>query len=214
MALARRSMHAQIAETLRERILDETYPPGFRLVELRLAEEFGTSQAPVREALRELEAQRLVEVIPYKGTRVREVGVDEMLQAYQARAAIEEAAARIGAARPDATWDAVEAAQAAVRAAAAAGDAGAYAAADRDFHRAIVAASENMHLLGFWDALGSETRARVLLGKLDFSLEALASEHEPVVAALLAGDGEAAGRGLREHAEGIRQVVAAGLRDL
>ena len=71
---ARDSMRDQIRRELTKlRIVNGTYRPGERLVELQVAKEFNTSQAPVREAFRELEALRLVESQAYRGTRVREI---------------------------------------------------------------------------------------------------------------------------------------------
>ena len=70
MVVNRAVFREQIKDALVQRILDGTYEPGQRLVELRIAEEFGVSQAPVREALRELEILRLVESEPFRGARV------------------------------------------------------------------------------------------------------------------------------------------------
>ena len=68
--------------------------PGERLVETRIAQELGTSQAPVREALRDLELLRLVESEPFRGSRVRAFGEDELIEVYPVRASLEELAAR------------------------------------------------------------------------------------------------------------------------
>src|SRR5947209_4717619 len=78
MTVRRDCMRDQIRKELIKRIVDGTYRPGDRLVELQVAREFNTSQAPVREALRELEALRLVESETYRGTRVREISRREM----------------------------------------------------------------------------------------------------------------------------------------
>ncbi|MFL5692350.1 MAG: GntR family transcriptional regulator, partial [Ktedonobacteraceae bacterium] len=75
--LSRISLRAQIKEILLKRILNGEYKPGDRLVEMQIAQELGTSQAPVRESLRELEALGFVESEPYRGTRVREVTKEE-----------------------------------------------------------------------------------------------------------------------------------------
>src|SRR5215210_7551356 len=84
----------QVKDALVERILDGFYGPGDRIVEMRVAEEFGVSQAPVREALRELELLRLVVSEPFRGARVREVSAEELAEIYPVRAALEEVAAR------------------------------------------------------------------------------------------------------------------------
>ena len=99
VTLTRRILREQVKEVLLERILSGAYLPGERLVETRIAQELGTSQAPVREALRELEQLRFVESVPYRGAHVREVSLDELAEVYPVRAAIEEVAARAAADR-------------------------------------------------------------------------------------------------------------------
>src|SRR5687767_12419783 len=84
----------QIRDALVERIISGAYGPGERIVEIRVAQEFGVSQAPVREALRELELLRLVVSEPFRGARVREVTAEELAEIYPVRAALEEVAAR------------------------------------------------------------------------------------------------------------------------
>src|SRR5207237_612339 len=83
-----------VKELILKRILTGAYAPGDRLVETRIAQELGTSQAPVREALRDLELLRFVESAPFKGSRVREVANEELLEIYPVRAALEELGAR------------------------------------------------------------------------------------------------------------------------
>src|SRR5919198_2184926 len=94
MAVTRSVLRDQIKDVIVERILDGVYGPGDRIVEIRVAEELGVSQAPVREALRELELLRLVVSEPFRGVRVRAVSADELREIYPVRAALEEVAAR------------------------------------------------------------------------------------------------------------------------
>src|SRR3954447_24581215 len=93
MTVRRDCMRAQICRELVRRIVEETYRPGERLVELQVAREFNTSQAPVREAFRELEALRLVESETYRGTRVRALSEREQQEAAAVRGVLEQAAA-------------------------------------------------------------------------------------------------------------------------
>src|SRR5919199_538549 len=97
MAVNRAMLRDQIKDVLLQRILDGDYSPGQRIVETRVAEEFGVSQAPVREALRELEILRLVVSEPFRGARVRDVTTQEIAEAYPVRAALEELSARLAA---------------------------------------------------------------------------------------------------------------------
>jgi DNA-binding GntR family transcriptional regulator len=87
-------LREQVKDVLLARILAGEYADGERLIETRIAQELGTSQAPVREALRELESLRFIESEPYRGARVRAVSLDEILEVYPVRSALEEVAAR------------------------------------------------------------------------------------------------------------------------
>jgi len=82
-------MRDRIRETLVARILDGTYPTGTQLKELPLAREFNVSQAPIREALRELEGSGLVSCERYRGTRVRGADFAELRESYELRAIME-----------------------------------------------------------------------------------------------------------------------------
>src|SRR3990172_7822000 len=105
-AISRSVLSAQVKERLLEAILDGRYPPGARIVETRVARELGTSQAPVREALRDLEALGVVETTAFRGARVRRPSAAELLEAFEIRAELESlgarpAATRLTAAAPD-----------------------------------------------------------------------------------------------------------------
>ena len=95
MTLVRTVMREQIKELIIKRILEGTYKPGQRVVELQLVQELGVSQAPVREALRDLEAMKFIESEPYRGARVRQVTREELTETYPVRAALEELAGGI-----------------------------------------------------------------------------------------------------------------------
>jgi len=79
-------MRDHIRDVLVARILDGTFAPGTQLKELSLAREFNVSQAPIREALRELEGSGLVTSERYRGTRVRGADSKEMRESYELRA--------------------------------------------------------------------------------------------------------------------------------
>ncbi len=201
MGLERDCMSDRIRRVLAERIIGGLLAPGERLVEMRIAEEFRTSQAPVREALRELETLRLVESEPYRGTRVREVSEREMDEAYAVRAVLEQAAAETAAPALKGNVKALRQCLDELRASAVAGDRESYARHNIDFHRGIVEAAGNRILLQTWDTLGFEVRLRIKLARHDHDLTQSAACHDPIVDALEAGDGPTAGRLLREHAE-------------
>ena len=71
-------MRSEITEALRLRIIDGTFSPGIRISEDWVAGEMGVSRGPVREAIRELENEGLLVVLPYRGTFVNEISTDEL----------------------------------------------------------------------------------------------------------------------------------------
>lgn len=201
--ISRRPMSDRVRQVLLDRILDGTYPPGQRLIELDLARELDTSQAPVREALRELKALRLVTVEPYRGTRVREVSEREMRGALQVRAVLEQFAAELAASHPGGRLAELEAEIEGMRDAAGDGDVERFARHDLGFHRIIVEESENDTLLRTWESLGVEARIRILLARTGIDLATVADAHRPILDALVAGDGRTAGNLLRSHPESV-----------
>jgi DNA-binding GntR family transcriptional regulator len=199
MVLPHESLSEKVKQAIIERVLDGTYPPGTRLLELALAREFGISQGPVREALRELSATRLVESRPRRGTFVRAASQEDLAEVYLVRMALEEIAGRYGMetlhADPSPLYRALER----MRAAADAGDLREFVRGSVEFHRVVVAAAGNRLLLEIWDSLHVEARtmATVVRGHVD--LHAGAEMHAPLVEAFVRGNAEECGRLLAEH---------------
>lgn len=94
-----RPLREMVCDAIREQIVSGLHQPGARLVEDRLAEQLGVSRSPVREALRVLEAEGLVETIPRKGVVVATLSADEVADIFEVRVALEELAARLAARR-------------------------------------------------------------------------------------------------------------------
>jgi DNA-binding GntR family transcriptional regulator len=90
-------LHSVVYERLRSRILDGRLQPGVWLRQRQIATELGVSQMPVREALKQLAAEGMVEHIPYRGMRVREYSADDVADIYNIRAFMEARAARSAA---------------------------------------------------------------------------------------------------------------------
>lgn len=194
-------LREQVKELILERIVDGTYKPGERLVETRIASELGTSQAPVREALRDLELLRFVESEPFRGARVREVSQEELIEIYPVRAALEEVAAREAAIRLAGDVAALEAEVAAMHDAADARDLHSQVEHDVRFHRLIIEASGNSILIDVWNSLRVEGRTVITALKTGMDGHEIAELHRPVVEALRARDPERAGSALRRHVE-------------
>jgi DNA-binding GntR family transcriptional regulator len=200
MKIQRDCMRDQIRRVLVQRILDGYYKPGDRLVELQIARELKTSQGPVREALRELEALRLVESETYRGTRVRGSSEREMEEAGQVRGVLEQSAAQWAAPILKRNVAPLRAEVEAMRHAAITDDLDGYAKHNMAFHRLIVEAADNPVLLRVWDSLMLEVRTRIGLTQNDVDMVSAADTHEPIIDAFEIGDGELAGRLLLEHA--------------
>jgi len=207
--LRRRMLRDEIKDHIVERILDGTYGPGARIVESQLAAEFGVSQAPVREALRELEALRFVESQPNRGARVRQVTKEELGQIYPVRAALEEVAGRAAATRlTEDQLGALDGELAGMRRAAEAQDAHAQLLHDVRFHEIIVEASGNQVLAEVWRSLRVEARTLVSVLHTDANLPMIAEMHRPILQALRFRDPELAGKEMRAHIEFFGSLVA------
>lgn len=200
--LRRSVLRDQIKDRIVERIVDGTYGPGERIVESQVAVEFGVSQAPVREALRDLEAMRFVESQPHRGARVREVSAAELGQIYPVRAALEEVAGRAAAVRmSDAQLAALAEELAGMRRAAEANNPHAQILHDVRFHEVIVEASGNQILIDVWRSLRVEARTLISVIRSDSDLRMIAELHRPILQALQARDPELAGKEMRAHIE-------------
>src|SRR6476660_5878330 len=141
-AIERRVFREDIREQLIADILSGRLPPGARIVETRVAQQFGVSQGPVREALRDLELFGFVVSSPFRGAIVRQTSVEDLVQIYPIRAVLEGLAARDAATRIDEPGlNKLEKVLATMRGAASRGDHRAAVAADFAFHFTIVKAS-------------------------------------------------------------------------
>jgi len=120
--VGRRVLREEVKDYLIDAILRGELRADDRVVETRVAQQLSVSQGPVREALRDLELFGFVVSSPFRGTRVRHVTVEELVQVYPIRAALEGEAARSAAARVDnATLGELEAILGSMRQAAARG---------------------------------------------------------------------------------------------
>jgi DNA-binding GntR family transcriptional regulator len=205
--IGRTVLREQIKELLLERILAHEYAPGDRLVETRIAQELGVSQAPVREALRELETLRFVESASFKGTWVREVSDGELAEIYPIRAALEDVAARAAAERLAGDVAALERE---VRTMAKAKDLREQVEHDVRFHRLIVEASGNARLIELWESLQVDARTMITAIRTGLDPVEVARRHEPIIEALRHRDADAAGQEIRRHVEDFGRMFIAG----
>jgi DNA-binding GntR family transcriptional regulator len=182
-----------VREAVIGRILDGTYPPGTRLKELALAAEFGVSQAPVREALREIEVSGLAVSEPYCGTRVLSLDAAELREACALKGAIEQRAAELAVPCPEESLDTLQAVLEQLRDAAIKQNIAASSSATLAFHRGIVVLSRSRTFLRAWDGLHWQVRSLAIRGAQS-QPPLVAGSRAEVLAALRAGNGQRAGR--------------------
>jgi len=190
-AIKRVCMRDRIRDVLVARILDGTYPAGLQLKELTLAREFNVSQAPVREALRELEGTGLVTSERYRGTRVRGADSVEMRESYELRLMMEIRSIERGLPMSAATDEKLQTCITNITAAVARGDSEQYIDWALNFHRGLVEMGGNGTFLKLWDALHWDVRGRIALRRLaalGAGLAPMVAMHISLMQALRAGD--------------------------
>lgn len=200
----------RVAAVLREQIVDGTRPPGSRLVERDLAAELGTSRVPVREALSALTTEGLVTLRPRTWAIVRTLDDDDVRDLLLVRSSLETLASRLAAQRrTPAQLDRLEEVLVRQERAAQRGEATLARRAGAELHALVteVAASP---LLAEISAL-TASRMRWMLAQ-HTDLVAMAAEHRGLVAAIAAGDAEAAGDLARAHLTTSAHAIA-DLRD-
>ena len=201
----------QVQERLRDAILSLDLPPGSVLVRQELADLFGVSQTPVREALLRLSEEGLVDVFPQHATLVSRIDIRAARQAHFLRLAIElELVHQLARATPEglvAELDQFVARQAAL---AEAGQLAAFVEADRGFHRCMYNAADKAEL---WDMVtrqsGHVDRLRRLHLPSAGKMAAILSDHRAIVQGIAQGDPAQAQAALREHLSGTLSAVAA-----
>jgi DNA-binding GntR family transcriptional regulator len=216
--LSRTVLREQVTDLLLNRILDGEYEPGDRLVETRIARELGISQAPVREALRDLEQLGCIVHEPYRGCSVRRFSVEDLLEAFPVRSALEELAAGWAAERiTDEELKRLESCIEGMREAGKAGDAHTASRADVSFHSTIVEASRNHVLAAQWRQLQPYPRTFLSVTLPEQDLLVLADRHVPILDALREGEPAAAAESMRVHlqeaADKLRPLIHAGDRE-
>jgi DNA-binding GntR family transcriptional regulator len=198
-SVKRLPLRHQIKEAIIERIVAGKLRSGDRLVEMKIAAEFGTSQAPVREALRELEAIGFLSATPHRGAFVRDFWREGLKEFYAVRGALEESATRQAMPMEDADIQKLEAELEAMHAAALAENLDGIAVHSVAFHEIIMKAAHNELLFTVWKSLCIETRTTVTLMAAGDNLLELADSHREIIDTIKSGDIEAACRAARQH---------------
>lgn len=184
---------------VKQQLLDGAYADGELLSEGVIAEQLGISRTPVREALLQLQSERLLTLYPKRGALVTPLSAREIADLFDVRLLVERHALQL--IDPEAVVPALERVVARQRELLAADDRAGFACADRDFHRAWVAAAGNEILLDLYDGL-CDRQHRVVAAMIvaDAARAAdILAEHVRIVIALRAADVNAAERALVDH---------------
>jgi len=188
-------------ERLFEEIRSGLLRPGARLTETEIADRMDISRTPVREAIRRLEADGLVDHQPRTGAVVRSLDYPEIMELYEMRTVLEGTAARL-AARAASPVELEELQLMNEEMAAAAGDSVAMVRLNRLFHTRLLDAARNRFLL---KSMASVETTLLILGPSSMESPERAQqaleEHQRLLAALIARDGAAAETAMRDHLE-------------
>jgi DNA-binding GntR family transcriptional regulator len=195
----RNSVQKDAYTLILEAIEAGTYKPGDRLVESELAERLGVSRTPVREALQRLETQSML-TRDGRSLIVSTLDHNQLAELYAVRTELEGLAARLAARHATDEEIRVLKSMAEEDRALLGGDPRALARANKRFHRQIHLASHNRFLVQQLDLVH---RSMALMANTSFAAEGrdgvAIAEHDAIVAAIAAGDGEAAYQALKAH---------------
>ena len=198
-----------VCENIRQAIIDGTFSPGERLMEIQLADEMGVSRTPVREAIRKLELEGFVVMIPRRGTYVADISIKDINEVYEVRTALDILAAGLAAERIN--EDELEAMQRLLV------EIGQYidegniekiVEIDSAFHDILYQASRNERLVNIISNLREQItslrgRSMMYPGRLAKTLE----EHRAIVDSIAQRDAEKAQRAVRIHMENAERTL-------
>lgn len=206
--IERRVLREQIKAYLSNAILRGEFKPGERIVETRIAQKLGVSQAPVREAMRDLEVLGFLKSEPFRGASVRQLTIEELTEIYPVRAALEGVAARQAVERiTEEHFAQLEELLDKMRDASRQTDERSHTEYDVAFHRIIVEASGNQALIHIWDTLQLSTWTAITAIRSGHNLIELAERHRVVLEALRTRDPLRAEQALRNHIEELGDWV-------
>lgn len=210
------SIQSRVIAEMRQRIIAGDVEPGSMISEQAISEEFGVSRTPVREALKQLQTEGLIEIRPRVGTFVSAPSRREIIELFEMKELLEGAAARLLAQRGrvpelDRLQDNLCEADHAV----AEDDRSRYAELVHEFHDLLILGADNLKLADHYRTLMNQLAyARLVTTSLSQPGRPLESEreHHNVLELILAKDGDSAERVMREHVRASRRALLAGLQ--
>lgn len=199
--LQHQSLPTAVEQVLRRRILNNELPSGSRLVEASIATELGVSRTTVREAMRELAAEGLIEIYPRRHSVVTRMSADVVEDICFARAVLEAGIARsLPAKDRQALAGPLQTVLDEMTAASEAGDVEALVECDTRFHGLIVHASPRRRAIELWTTMNSQMGA-LMRSSIDRqeSMTSVRDRHEPIAEVLAEGNPRSIERIIRDH---------------
>lgn len=204
-----------VFQTLRQSILHGELKPGERLMEIHLAERLGVSRTPIREAIRKLELEGLVVMIPRRGAVVASITEKDLKDVLEVRRTLEILAGEVACERitPELLEELKKAGEEFGRLKETK-DVNSLAEADVRFHEIIYAATENARLITILNNLREQMyRYRLEYLKDKGSHGRLCQEHQEIYDAIKNGDKAAVGTAVCAHIDNQKAAILAGLRE-
>ncbi|MAG68795.1 MAG: GntR family transcriptional regulator [Acidobacteria bacterium] len=206
--IEREVLSEQVKDRILTWIIEGELAPGSRIVETRVARELGTSQAPVREALRDLATLGFVDIRPYRGSRVRKPSRKEIGEAIEVRVELEAMAGKLAAVRRtenclrDLKQLLSEMMEAADR-----GDSHEAAKKNTQFHARIFEATGNQTLERLWSMLEPFSLTYVISSTPGIDQQWLSGRHQLVLDVIAEGDADRAAETMRIHATEAGRII-------
>ncbi len=198
-----------VCETLREAIISGVLRPGERLMEIQLAEELGVSRTPVREAIRKLELEGFVIMIPRRGTYVADLSIKDINEVFEVRSALDSLANGLAAERiTEEELEQMERLLVQISACVDNGNMEKIVELDGQFHDILYRASRNDRLVGIINNLREQlTRFRTISMAYPGRLKKTIEEHTQLVEAIAARDVDLAQQLAVEHMANSEQTL-------
>ncbi len=198
-------IHEQVLPHIRRDIVLNRWAPGERLPEMELCNEFGISRTPLRDALKILEVDGLIELLPHVGAVVTRMDPPDLAEKFEVLNGLEQmAAAKVARTRPPDVLTEINRLHRAMVRAAKAVKTSEYYRLNDEFHRAIVLGTANqtlarMHEVTMWHV----SRARHRANEHEPVIQAAADHHSAIVKCIFEGDAEGAARAMGEHLDEV-----------
>ena len=186
------TLSGQVRNYILTKILNGEFEPGERLIEMKIARQMHTSQAPVREAIRELESTGLLENLPNRGSRIRKVSNQELSDIYDVRAQLEGYAAEIVCAQKKLITSELNEAVERMINAATKDDLMSFASINHEFHSIIIKNAGNDILLKTWETLHIQIKTFLIVNRAEKNLMEMANSHYRIIEAFDNFDSEKA----------------------